>query len=107
MQSLSVVTYRAMNEMRKYQIILPALAFALAGACAVFGVILMQSWREYNAFNDRNAQAQAKLIELKERNAEQLAYLSELQTNPDMVERAVRERLGYSREGELIFKFDR
>ncbi|WP_269542515.1 FtsB family cell division protein [Cerasicoccus fimbriatus] len=93
--------------MRKYQLILPALAVALAGACAVFGVVLMQSWREHQAFQERNEAAHARLIELKENNAAQQAYLTELQSNPDMVERAARERLGYSREGELIFKFDR
>ncbi|WP_309382085.1 FtsB family cell division protein [Cerasicoccus frondis] len=96
-----------MNEMRKYQIILPTFAVALACACAVFGVVLMQSWREHQAFNQRYEQAQSRLIALKETNAAQQAYLAELQTNPALVERAVRERLGYSRDNELIFKFDR
>ncbi|GHB98177.1 hypothetical protein GCM10007047_12730 [Cerasicoccus arenae] len=81
------------------------MAVALACACAVFGVVLTQSWREYNAFNERRVSADAHLQALQQQNAEQQTYLTELLNNPDMIERATRERLGYSREGELIFKF--
>jgi len=82
------------------------MAAALLCACVVFGVILMQSWREYRAFDERRADAQERLETLNASNAAEEQYLTELLRNPEMLERAARERLEYSREGELIFKFE-
>lgn len=96
-----------MNDARKFQIILPALAAVFVCAGVVFGVMLMQSWREYQAFGDRQAAAQERLQTLHAQNATQEQYLTELLRNPELVERAARERLKYSREGELIFKFEK
>lgn len=81
------------------------MALWLVCVCAVFGVILTQSWREYQAFEDRREAASERLQALHEQNAAQNTYLTELLNNPEIVERAARDRLGYSREGELIFKF--
>ncbi len=95
-----------MNDVRKFHILLPALAAALACACAIFGVILTQSWREYQAFEDRRESAQKRLEQLHARNVAQEKYLTELLSSPALIERAARENLGYSREGELIFRFE-
>lgn len=95
-----------MNDTRKFQILLLALAAALVSACVVFGVVIMQSWREYDAFEARQVQAEQELEALHAQNLAQEKYLTELLNNPDLIERAARENLNYSREGELIFKFD-
>lgn len=94
-----------MKSTRPYHFLLPALAVALACACALFAVGLGQTWREHRAFAEREALAKAELARLQQENAEKQAYLTALLNDPAMMERAARERLGYSREGELIFKF--
>lgn len=95
-----------MNDLRKFHILLPALAAALACACAIFGVMLMQSWREYSAFEDRRDDAQTRLAELNAHNTAQEKYLTELLDSPALIERAARENLNFSRDKELIFKFE-
>lgn len=96
-----------MQPARFYHFLLPALATLLACACALFGVAVTQSWRERDAFAARETAARAQLAELQASNARQQAELNDLLDNPVALERAVRERLGYSRKGELVFKFER
>ncbi|MEO0794249.1 MAG: septum formation initiator family protein [Verrucomicrobiota bacterium] len=94
-----------MKSAKVYQYLLPALAIALACVCAVFAVVFMQTWRENKAFAEREAAAKAELARLVEQNDLQQAHLTQLLNDPELVERVARDRLGYSREGEVIFKF--
>jgi len=94
-----------MKSARSYRIILPLLAAALAAVLAVPGVALMQAWREHQAFAERQQAAEEELRQVQRGNGQRQAYLAALLNDPAMMERAARERLGYSREDELIFKF--
>jgi hypothetical protein len=54
---------------------------------------------------DRDALA-AEVAMLKARLAEQEQFLSRLRTDPVLAEKVIRQRLGYGRPGEVVFRFD-
>lgn len=89
-----------------YRVIVSALGMVLLAVSIIFGVMLATTWREYQAFNAREAAHRERLTELRIQKAEREAYLRKLLDDPEFLDRVVRERLGYSREGEIIFRFE-
>lgn len=93
-------------SLRFYRLLVAALLVAMAIICILFGTILLQTWREYQAFSQDEAQLRARLEQLQEQNAYQRQYLMRLLDDPVFFEKVVRARLGYSRPGDIIFKFE-
>lgn len=89
-----------------YRAVLAALAFIFVGVCVLFAIALSSTWREYQAFEEKEVIYKQKLTELRAEKAEREAYLRKLLDDPAFLDRVVRDRLGYSREDEIIFKFD-
>lgn len=82
------------------------------GACAVlaaaifgFGAMLLHTWREFEVFNARHARYQERLTALESNIAYDEVYLTRLLQSPDFFEHVARERLGYARADEWVFKF--
>ncbi|MSU48502.1 MAG: septum formation initiator family protein [Opitutus sp.] len=68
---------------------------------------LFVEWRaEYVALKQTQAAGEARVAAAKARLAEQERILDRLHHDPAYVEKVLRQRLGYARPGEVIFRFD-
>lgn len=72
----------------------------------VLGGLLLQTYREYASFKARELAYQERLKILEMEVDAYEAYLERLLSDPEFMEHVARERLGYSKEGELIFRFE-
>ena len=70
-----------------------------------FGSIMLQSQRELKQFNEREARLQAKLRQAEEEFIQKESYLGQLLEDSEFLERVARDRLGYTRPDEIIFRF--
>lgn len=70
------------------------------------GLLFLDARAEYNALKEKQAAIQRELTAARARLAEQDRFLQRLRTDPVLVEKVIRERLGYGRPGEVIFRFD-
>lgn len=87
------------------KLILLGLAAILAGLVATFSVLLHQTWQEYRAFSQREAMLATRLAAIQKDAASRQAFLEKLHQDPDFLERIVRERLGYARPGDILYRF--
>lgn len=86
------------------------LFFSIGLLCVLgvsFGTVLVQSWREYNHFKMRETVSRQELVEALETAELKEEYLNRLldTEDPEFLERIARQRLGYSRADEIIFRF--
>ena len=70
------------------------------------GALLIEAQREYDKLKKDQAASSAKLADARRRLLEQQRILERLRTDPVFVEKVIRSELGYSRPGEVIFRFD-
>jgi cell division protein DivIC len=70
------------------------------------GNMIGEAYTEYGLLKRTQVAAETKLAAAQTRLAEQQRVLERLKTDPGFVEKVIRERLGYARPGELIFRFD-
>lgn len=97
---------RRIDQRALYRVVLGMLGLAFIGVLVLFGFLLSDTWREYNAFEQREAAYRERLADIRAEKAGREAYLRKLLDDPDFRDRVVRERLGYSREDEIIFRFE-
>ena len=71
----------------------------------VFCGLVLKTHREYQNFKARENRIEAKLIQARKEFAQKEAYMTRLIDDPEFLERVVRERLGYARPDELLFRF--
>jgi len=69
-------------------------------------MVWSQNKREYAAFEEKRAQYEARLTELRQERESREAYLRAFLSDPDFVERVIRERMGYVGPGEIVFRFE-
>lgn len=89
---------------QKRQIILIALFGTLAGLVAFFFSLILQTHREYKNFKVNEFKIEQKLTQARKEFDYKEIYL-ELLEDPEFLERVARERLGYARPDELLFRF--
>jgi cell division protein FtsB len=65
-----------------------------------------QTRQEYNQLRQVELATQRRLTEAEERLREQQNVLQRLRTDPAYVEMKIRQRLGYARPEEFIFRFE-
>lgn len=69
------------------------------------GTALLRTYREYNAFRQKEAelssQLEAKQTELRERQE----YLRMVLEDPSFIDKVVREKLGFAKPSEKIYRF--
>lgn len=70
-----------------------------------FGSILLQTQRELRQFHEREARLVAKLRQAEQEFNQKENYLGRLVEDPEFLERVARERLGYTRPDEILFRF--
>lgn len=69
-------------------------------------VFFWQTRQEYNQLRQVELATQRRLAESEERLKEQERVLHRLRTDPAFVEMKIRQRLGYARPEEFIFRFE-
>ncbi len=69
-----------------------------------FSSLILRTYREYRNFKVREARIEEKLIQARKEFDYKEMYL-DLMEDPDFLERVARERLGYARPDELLFRF--
>jgi cell division protein DivIC len=70
------------------------------------GLFFLRTFGEYNALMDQETEGRRRVAELEQRLVEQQRVLERLRTDPIFVERVIRERLGYARPDEVVFRFE-
>lgn len=70
------------------------------------GMLFLEARAEQDELRGRQARLERELAAAKARLAEQEQFLSRLRTDPVVAERVIRQRLGYGRPGEVVFRFD-
>lgn len=79
---------------------------AIATLVVVFAVIGHQNFKEFGQFREREIQLGERIASEKAEYERQRKYYHKLMNDPEFLEAVVRERLGYVREGEIIFRFE-
>lgn len=90
---------------RKERVIMLMLLGMLVVLIIFFTSLILQTHREYSNFKARENRIEQKLIQARKEFEQKEAYLTRLLEDPEFMERVVRERLGYSRPDELLFRF--
>ena len=88
----------------KERVIIATLVGALLLLIIFFSSLILQTHREYKNFKARELRIEEKLIQARKELEYKEMYLS-LLDDPDFLERVARERLGYARPDELLFRF--
>ncbi len=88
-----------------YCAIIALLGLVLLGMTAIIAYVGLDEWRRYAAFENRETISRQQLANMRAEHNQQSAYLEKLLSDPEFFERVVRERLGYSREGETVIRF--
>jgi len=70
------------------------------------GMLFLEARAEQAELRNRQARLERELAAAKSRLAEQEQFLSRLRTDPVLAEKVIRQRLGYGRPGEVVFRFD-
>lgn len=70
------------------------------------GTWFVETHAEYKQLKLAEAVAEAKLADARRRLAEQERVLQRMRTDPDFVEKVVREQLKFAKPGEIIFRYE-
>ena len=93
------------SAQRKERILLLMLLGMLVVLVVFFGSLLLRTHREYKNFRARESRIEQKLIQARKEFDRKEAYITRLLEDPEFLERVARERLGYARPDELLFRF--
>jgi len=69
------------------------------------GSFFVQMHREYFALKAQETANQRRLAEAEARLAAQEKYLDQLRHDPALIEHIIRQKLGYAKSQELVFRF--
>lgn len=89
---------------RQIIIVFYLLIFLSVGAGSA--MFFWQTRQEYNQLRQVELSTQRRLAEAEQKLHEQELLLQRLRTDPAYVEMKIRQRLGYARAEEFIFRFE-
>jgi hypothetical protein len=81
------------------------MSIALFCVAALLLFVGMDAWHRYDAYGDRQQLYSEELSQLRWAYHEQSAYLSRMLEDPVFFEHVVRQRLGFSKDGEMVLRF--
>jgi len=73
---------------------------------SVGGVSLFQNYQKLQAKQGSYEAAQARLDQLETSVQQKRETLSKLDSDPEYVERVIRQKLNYAKKNEVIFRFE-
>ena len=88
----------------KERVVLAILVVSLLVLVVFFSSLIMQTYREYRNFKTGELKIEEELTQARKELEYKEIYLT-LMEDPDFLERVARERLGYARPDELLFRF--
>lgn len=83
------------------------LAFALALVCGWHALFGQNGITAYAAKRGEDRMLRTQIDKLADENAKLNRHVARLQSDPDTIEMEARQRLHYTRSGEVIYTFDR
>lgn len=98
-------TYNLMT-LRLDSILLCLATLMFLAVFIVAGLLFHGNYREYETWVAREDRMREHVSAAREKFIHQEDYLERLLNDQEFFERVVRQRLGYSRENEIIFRFD-
>jgi cell division protein FtsB len=96
---------RRKKQLKPERVVLLMLAGALLILIIFFGSILLQTQRELSQFQERETRLETKLRQAEVEFNQKEGYLGRLAEDPEFLERVARDRLGYTRPDEILFRF--
>jgi cell division protein FtsB len=96
---------RRKKQLKPERVILLMLTGALLVLVLFFGSILLQTQRELKQFRERETRLETKLRQAEVEFNQKEGYLGRLAEDPEFLERVARDRLGYTRPDEILFRF--
>ena len=93
------------SAQKKERVIMLMLIGMLSVLVVFFGSLVLKTHREFKNFQARENRVETKLTQARNEFAQKDAYLARLLKDLEFLERVARERLGYARPDELIFRF--
>ncbi len=88
-----------------FTILLTTFMLLCVGALGIMTIELYETRNQLSYLQTRHAEYQERIKEIEQDLAAKDEYLDKLLTDPVFLERVVRERLGYSRPEEWIYRF--
>jgi cell division protein FtsB len=88
------------------RILLVCLLVVLSVVSTGLFIMWTQTRREHAHMEQVKLEAEARLQALREEREVKEAYLRAFLSDPEFVERVIRERLGYVGPGETVFRFE-
>ena len=92
--------------MNPRQLIFSLYLVLFVGLGAGAGALFLDARADYNQLKLTETASKRRLVEAQARLAEQEKILERLQTDPEFVEKVIRQRLGYTKPGDYIFRFE-
>jgi len=89
-----------------YKLLSAVLAVLLALGGAYAAKMVHDAQHEVDIFRQKQDDVQAQLTEQKDQLQKTQEFLQRLQNDPGFLDYIARERLGYARPDELIYRFD-
>ena len=87
--------------------IITGIFLAIFAVTAIWsGVFFLEMRRDLVALRTQEALNRRRLAEAQQRLADQQRYLERLQHDPALVESIIRQKLGYVRKDEFVFRFE-
>lgn len=71
------------------------------------GLFFLRTYAEVTALESQEREGRLRLAELRSHLTHQEEKLERLRSDPAFVERAIREKLGYARPEETVYRFER
>ena len=88
------------------KLILGLYAASFVGVTLWAGTFFVQVHRDYTALKAQETANERRLAEAQTRLEAQEKYLDQLRHDPALIERIIRQKLGYARSQEFIFRFE-
>lgn len=88
------------------QVIRWVLLVAIFSLLVVFSIVGHRNYKEYTQFKERDILLQERVAAERTEFERQQKYYNRLMNDPYFLEAVVRDRLGYVRQNELVFRFE-
>lgn len=92
--------------MKLHKIILGAYGAAFVAVALLAGDFFVQMYRDLTAMRAQETANQRRLTEAQAKLTAQEAYLEKLRHDPALVEGLIRQKLGYAKTQEFVFRFE-
>ncbi len=99
--------YEVSDPMTLGRIIFSIYALLFLALSSFSGVFFYRTYHEFTNLKKQEAENMRRFAEAEQLLQEQKIFLERLQNDPAFVEREIRQRLGYARPAEVVFRFER